>query len=405
MADLTAAERACHKGVTPATNKKRNTSWRRWLSFLESIGFSSDPFLDNIVQPTNKQRILSAYAHAIRSGRFSSQSYKELAAGTVEAAVSDVASTFRLHHRGDPRLNAQGSISFILQRQFRFYKRNDGPETQQKAATISMIRCLATYSATSIDIAIGQLIIGAFFFAMRSCEYLHVPASETRKTKILRLKDIRFYRNRRLVPHSSTSLHASDIVAITFVSQKNEERNDIVNQYRTNDEILCPVKAWAAVVTRIRSYKHTNDSTTVNTYLSDGKLLHLTSANVRLSLRRATIALGHDRLGFGPDSVGTHSLRSGAAMAMYLARIPVYTIMLIGRWSSDAFLKYIRKQVQDFSTGVSGRMLTNEETFMTPDATHNDPRIRNHPLNSALRSNAGGNAPFRNLIPQFSLFE
>jgi hypothetical protein len=30
-------------------------------------------------------------------------------------------------------------------------------------------------------------------------------------------------------------------------------------------------------------------------------------------------------------------------MVMYLAGVPVFTIMLLGFWSSDAFLWYIRK--------------------------------------------------------------
>ena len=43
-------------------------------------------------------------------------------------------------------------------------------------------------------------------------------------------------------------------------------------------------------------------------------------------------------------------------MAMYLSGEPVFTIMLIGRWSSDAFLRYIRKQVQQFSRNVAKNM-------------------------------------------------
>lgn len=123
-----------------------------------------------------------------------------------------------------------------------------------------------------------------------------------------------------------------------------------------------------------------------------------------MALRQAVTKIGPERLGFGPERVGTHSLRSGAAMAMYLAKEPVYTIMLLGRWSSDAFLKYIRRQVQDFSTGVSSRMLSHNETYTTPDFNTENPRIRNHPLNAALRSNAGPTAPFRNHIPTFALF-
>ncbi len=45
------------------------------------------------------------------------------------------------------------------------------------------------------------------------------------------------------------------------------------------------------------------------------------------------------------EDVEMHSIRSGAAMAMYLGECPVFMIMLIGCWSSDAFLRYIRKQV------------------------------------------------------------
>jgi hypothetical protein len=75
-------------------------------------------------------------------------------------------------------------------------------------------------------------------------------------------------------------------------------------------------------------------------------------------LRVACATIGSTRLGFEPEEIGTHSLCSGAAMEMYLAGVPVYTIMLIGRWSSDAFLHYIRRQVEQFSKDVAQKMLT-----------------------------------------------
>jgi hypothetical protein len=37
--------------------------------------------------------------------------------------------------------------------------------------------------------------------------------------------------------------------------------------------------------------------------------------------------------------------------------------MILGRWSSDAFLHYIRKQVQEFSKGISQKMISNERFF------------------------------------------
>jgi hypothetical protein len=43
---------------------------------------------------------------------------------------------------------------------------------------------------------------------------------------------------------------------------------------------------------------------------------------------------------------------------MYLGEIPIYTIMLIGRWSSNAFLFYIREQVEQLLGNVEKKMLT-----------------------------------------------
>ena len=60
-------------------------------------------------------------------------------------------------------------------------------------------------------------------------------------------------------------------------------------------------------------------------------------------------------------------------MAMYLGECPVYKITMIGRWSSDAFLRYIGKQVEQFSHKVSTRMLTFETHRHIPEP----PRVSN----------------------------
>jgi hypothetical protein len=74
-------------------------------------------------------------------------------------------------------------------------------------------------------------------------------------------------------------------------------------------------------------------------------------------------------------------------MAMYLGECPVYTVMLIGRWSSDAFLRYIQKQVMEFSHNVSKKMLKFQNYRHIPNFAHqinkNDPRVRNDPNNTA----------------------
>ncbi|EJK61348.1 hypothetical protein THAOC_18179, partial [Thalassiosira oceanica] len=87
-------------------------------------------------------------------------------------------------------------------------------------------------------------------------------------------------------------------------------------------------------------------------------------------IRAAVRAIGPKVLGFTSNDVGTHSVRSSFAMMAYLAKEPVYTIMLIGRWSSTAFLSYIEPQIKEFTGGVSKRMLTHETFFHVSGATN-----------------------------------
>jgi hypothetical protein len=88
-------------------------------------------------------------------------------------------------------------------------------------------------------------------------------------------------------------------------------------------------------------------------------------------------------LGFEPGKIGTHSLCLGAAMEIYLAGVPFYTIMLIGRWLSNAFLRYIQKQVKQFSKDVTKKMLMHHPFWTILDiapcmVSNNDPWQRSH---------------------------
>lgn len=54
--------------------------------------------------------------------------------------------------------------------------------------------------------------------------------------------------------------------------------------------------------------------------------------------------------------IGSHSLRSGGAVALHLAGLDHTTIKKLGRWSSDTYLLYIQTQVANLTHGVASRM-------------------------------------------------
>jgi len=64
-------------------------------------------------------------------------------------------------------------------------------------------------------------------------------------------------------------------------------------------------------------------------------------------------------------------------MAMYLAGIPITTIQLIGRWKSDAFMRYIREQVDCFTENVSAKMIAVKNFYTIPDTTLPDCSLKN----------------------------
>ena len=93
----------------------------------------------------------------------------------------------------------------------------------------------------------------------------------------------------------------------------------------------------------------------------------ITSQMTTNSLKAGTLSFGEERLGFSHKEVGTHSICSGLAMELYLAKVYPETIMIMGRWASSAFLRYIRIQVRDIRKGISTLMTNNHAFYKIPE--------------------------------------
>ncbi|MFN9981690.1 MAG: hypothetical protein ACK53Y_17320, partial [bacterium] len=101
--DLFAAETAAKGAVVEGTNAKQLRTWSRFQSYLSSIGLASDPYLDSFSQ-FQRSKVLSAFAHALREGRFGNgKSSKTLKSESIRAALDCVSQVFKLADRPDPR--------------------------------------------------------------------------------------------------------------------------------------------------------------------------------------------------------------------------------------------------------------------------------------------------------------
>jgi hypothetical protein len=158
-----------------------------------------DEYLEAFL-PRTRTQLRGAFASAIRSARFSGPIHTHLASGTVSDTVNHVAASLKDAGFNDPRrTEVGGPSSRFLQRQYKCYKNLDANIKQQKAITASILLNMIAHAnlpfATPAEKAALELAVGAFFFAMRSCEYTYV--SGPRRTKPLRLQHIRFFRNNK----------------------------------------------------------------------------------------------------------------------------------------------------------------------------------------------------------------
>jgi len=170
---------------------------------------------------------------------------------------------------------------------------------------------------------------------------------------VLCVRNFRFFdKNNRDISSELHLLSEATTVSITFEFQKRDVRNDTISHQRSGDKQgqgeMCPVRAAVEIIKRIHAYNLPRDHVRdiqINFIQWESMSYTIPSSLILLKIRTVVKNLGQEKLGFLPEEVGTHSNRSGGAMGMFLAGTPVYTIMLMGRWSSDAFMRYLRKQV------------------------------------------------------------
>jgi hypothetical protein len=81
-----------------------------------------------------------------------------------------------------------------------------------------------TNSVSPFSKALCELFIGADFFAMRSC----IRVAGTRKTKLMQIKNIKFFRRHTSSPFNDPLLYIADCVSITFEHLKCNIKKDII---------------------------------------------------------------------------------------------------------------------------------------------------------------------------------
>ena len=240
----------------------------------------------------------------------------------------------------------------------------------QKAVTPDLLRCMAVFTSVHVrnneDDHTGDLLIGGFFFAMRSCEIC--KTSVPGRTVMVRLGGVTFFDKVRVEIHQDNPnlLELSFHVRVLFEDQKNRMKMDTRSQKKTGDPVLCPVLRLGRAVKRVRKFVgNANDETPLCAInCRRGKARFITQRKSLIFIRKVCFIFGgKTRFGFHSGELGNRSIRSGAAMALFLKDHSVDKIMLLGRWKSRAFLVYIRPQIVEWTNLFSRDMVSFNNFF------------------------------------------
>jgi hypothetical protein len=212
-----------------------------------------------------------------------------------------------------------------------------------------------------------DLSITAFYWLLRPAEY---TLSTAERSQAFRLCDVAFSIGDTVYSATNASLNdvnASDVdsATLTFSDQKNCVRGEQVAQHATNDPLLCPAKALFRITKHLREHHAPPDTPLCAYYDASNTLRYMKSNWITNGLRHAARSLrAFADVDLTPLSA--RSLRPGGATALLCANIDKDVIQLLGRWKSDAMLRYLRIQAHIHATNFAQKMLDHGSYTFAP---------------------------------------
>lgn len=217
------------------------------------------------------------------------------------------------------------------------------------------------------------MIALAFFFLLRPGEYTGT-ASDTTPFRLidLRLAVGNHYVN--LATAADADLDATTFASLTFTTQKNGVRGEVLALGRSGHPHLCPVLAAVRRVKHLRRF-NADPTTPLAMYFENNAWRPVSPADISSILRTAVLALGPHNLGFTPSDISARSLRASGAMALLCAHVDTDIIRLLGRWRSDEMLRYLHLQAEPVMRHFSSRMLQGGQFTLHPNS-----EVPQHPV-------------------------
>ena len=325
--------------------------WYSWENFCRLLAL--DPFCSNIEDPIP---IFQAFAAGYRAGDYA-PSGRQVRSRTVEDALRAVGQTIALLGPRDPRLT-DGKLNLRLRNLLTSYAKEDPPPHRVKPIPLAVLKNIANIAAQptadAAQQATADMITLGFFFLLRPGEYTNTPSESTP----FRLCDVILSEGQNRIDWCTATteeIRRATHVKLVFTTQKNGVRNEVICNGRSGDSQFCPTLAAIRRILHLKQHQASNTSP-LACYYTGTKWRSVSATEISTTLKHAVTIFGPS-LGFLPQEVSSRSLRASGAMALLVAGVDTDRIKLMGRWRSDAMLRYLTVQAEPIMRHFAEKML------------------------------------------------
>jgi len=363
--DLRAALQVADSALIAKTHSARVAIFQQWTAFCAELG--RDPSLCTVLVPEDRLCYLLVFGHRYRQ-RTSRATGQPVQSSTVEDVLLAVGQGITQLGGQDPRRESPSSprLHPLLTSFLRALADEDAPTGRAQPANLTILRRLP--ASNPVELHLRDLCVLGFFWLLRPSEYL--STTHHGRTEAFRLRDVTFVIDGRILP--ATTVPLNDLktggrisrAILTFNDQKNAVRGEQICHSPSQDLTYCPCHALARICGHLQAHGERPDCPI---YQCAGHVITAAMATVALRTAAASVQA---TTGIPPDRLSVRSLRPGGATAMLCANIDSDLIKLIGRWKSDAMLRYLRVGSHDTTSALAARMhAAGSYTFSTLNPT------------------------------------
>ena len=384
--DLRSALQTASTHKTTKTQDERTRIFEHWRQYCSSLRVS--PSLRELDEHETRLCFLLVFAQRYRRQGRRGQPVK---AGAVEQALLAVGEGITHMGEPDPRRDPDNPSRHhpVLSAFLHKLRDDDDPAHRAYPVTLDILRALPTALDTGhpsdgpLNTAVIDLCIVAFFWLMRPSEYLgysprNDDQSRRQRSEAFRLCDISFTINRReylatTAPLNEVNPGAIQYASLVFTDQKNAVRGECIGHWATQDPTYCPCKALARLAACLLRHGAAATTPICTYYDPHARPCSVLSTHITNSIRHAANSVRH-LTGIDPFLLSARSLRPGGATALLCANVDPTTIQLIGRWKSDAMIRYLRVNARTVQNRYAQQMLNHGAfTFVTTSDPVADP--------------------------------